>query len=82
MIKQFIRPMETSMFDVESDCCCLCLTAVSALNTSMFDGPVECCVSMFDAVARAHAHNGSCLVPLSTRSHLPRRLNCLRRFSK
>ncbi len=25
------------MFDVESDCCCLCLTAVLALNTSMFD---------------------------------------------
>ena len=35
--KQFIRPMETSMFDVENGCCCLCLTAISALNTSMFD---------------------------------------------
>ena len=25
------------MFDVESGCCCLCLTATSAPNTSMFD---------------------------------------------
>ena len=29
--------METSMFDFESGCCCLCLTATLAPNTSMFD---------------------------------------------
>ena len=70
------------MFDVESGCCCLCLTAVSAQTRLCLMWPVVCRASMFDAVARGHAHDGSCLVPLSTRSHLPRRLNCLRRFSK
>ena len=31
VIKQFIRPMETSMFDAENGCCCF------ALNMSMFN---------------------------------------------
>jgi hypothetical protein len=70
VIMSLSRPMETSMFDVESSCCCLFLTAVSA-HTRLcltWPVPVECCAFMFDAVARAYAHDGSCYVPLRTRS--------------